>query len=1096
MALAGAYGRRLIPNIIDERARTNPDRPVFSIPVVSGSTPLDLKDISSRGNVHSVPVSSNHTIQGFRDISARTFANAVDRVAWWLEANLGRGSNFPSIGYIGPHDIRYALFVLGCVKAGYQAVILSPRNSIEADIAVLEATACDIWVLPNQHPKFLSQLLIQRPMKVLTIAEVEDLLQEDPVPEYTYNKTFEDASEEPFCVMHTSGSTGHPKPIFWKHSMLATLDATRLLPVHHGRPPWVVVFEEGDRFYSSFPFYHSAAMTMNVLINAFYGTCNVLGPANISPSLTLIDTLLDKGRIKVWSIIPSIVDDIGETPAVHEKFKDAKIIIASGGPVGYESANKATKSVRIMNLTGTTEGIFMGSLLVEPEDWIYFCFHPYANFDFREIEPGVFEQCIVRDESKVGFFQGIFHTFPDIQEMSLKDLYTQHPTKPGLWLYKGRTDDVVVLSNGNKIHPKDVEAVIGSHPAISACLIVGTGHFQASLLIELVNPLPESSEDQLQLLDDIYETVKRANASKPPYAAITKEYIMFAKPDMPFARTDKNTVKRRMTVVQYEKEIEQFYKKIENGDAASFETSIDANSPETTAQDIRKVIVSSLPSNDQIDFEDDLFAAGLDSVLSIRVIRCLSSAAEKYVDNEVVKSTFKPQFLYSNPTINQLSAAFYDTVHRISENPMSLVEKQTQKIKEFRTKYTADLPESSKPPSRLLNKDANTVILTGSTGSLGSYILESLLRQPNVKTIYCLNRAEDGKERQSQVNKPRGLTAEFPDDRVHFLRVDLSKPNFALEEEQYTTLLQETTHIIHCQWPVNFNLNITSFEPHIKGVRHLIDFCLSSKLAPSLFFLSSVATVSHLKDLSEVPEVPFNVMTTTNGGYGASKQVCELILQDAYERSGVNATVCRVGQVAGPVLKQEGMWSKQEWVPTIIASSKYLSLLPSTLGSMDLIDWIPVDLLGDIIVELSSAAELPHAPKNGFRAIECESSTTIPVYHAVNPEFAVWADLLPLVREALSGSNVSGKAEITVVSWNEWVDALAQSQSGAAEDVMQNPGLKLLDFFSGLKVEKNDDADLVPRLDTEHSEMKSGTLAGLRPVGKEWMEIWLQQWMF
>ena len=93
-------------------------------------------------------------------------------------------------------------------------------------------------------------------MKVLAIAEAEELLREELVTKYTYNKSFEDASEEPFCVMHTSGSTGHPKPIFWKHSMLATLDATRLLPEHHGRLPWVVVFEEGDRYYSSFPFYH------------------------------------------------------------------------------------------------------------------------------------------------------------------------------------------------------------------------------------------------------------------------------------------------------------------------------------------------------------------------------------------------------------------------------------------------------------------------------------------------------------------------------------------------------------------------------------------------------------------------------------------------------------------------------------------------------------------------------------------------------------------------------------------------------------------------------------------------------------------------
>lgn len=427
----------------------------------------------------------------------------------------------------------------------------------------------------------------------------------------------------------------------------------------------------------------------------------------------------------------------------------------------------------------------------------------------------------------------------------------------------------------------------------------------------------KSIEDQQALLESIHEIVKRANASKPPYAAITKEHIMFAKPEMPFARTDKNTVKRRMTTVLYEKAIEEFYEKLENGDDSSFETVIDATSPETIAQDIQKLIIASLSPNDDIGPEDDLFGAGLDSVLSIRVVRCLRSAAEKYVNDEAMKATFVPQFLYSNPTINQLSGAFYRLVHNVRESPISAVEKQAEIMRGFRAKYIANLAKCHKTPSHLLPKDGNTVILTGSTGSLGSYVLEALLRQDNVRKIYCLNRAEDGAEKQSRANKPRGLAAVWPEHRVQFLRVDLSEPNFALSDEQYAALLQQTTHIIHCQWPVNFNMSITSFEPHIRGVRHLIDFCLSSKLTPSLFFVSSTATVSHLKDRADVPETPIDILTTINGGYGASKQVCELILQDAYEHSGLNAVICRVGQVAGPVLRPDGMWPKQEWLPTV-----------------------------------------------------------------------------------------------------------------------------------------------------------------------------------
>lgn len=155
---------------------------------------------------------------------------------------------------------------------------------------------------------------------------------------------------------------------------------------------------------------------------------------------------------------------------------------------------------------------------------------------------------------------------------------------------------------------------------------------------------------------------------------------------------------------------------------------------------------------------------------------------------------------------------------------------------------------------------------------------------------------------------------------------------------------------------------------------------------------------------------------------------------------------------------------------------------------MDLIDWIPVDLLGKIIVELAGAAELHHEPDSNFRRVDIEPSETIPVYHAVNPEFSTWGDLVPVVHKSL------GDNDVTVVSWNEWVNALSSSQY-SAKDVTQNPGLKLLDFFEALR--RDADAGLIlPRLDIERSEMKSGALAGLKPVGAVWMEAWLKRWAF
>ena len=105
MAVSKDYGRRLIPNIVDERARSDPERPVYSIPVSAAKGSREFQDISASGTVYSVPVSSEDLSHGFRDISARVYANAVNRVAWWLESELGKGSSFPTIGYIGPRKL-------------------------------------------------------------------------------------------------------------------------------------------------------------------------------------------------------------------------------------------------------------------------------------------------------------------------------------------------------------------------------------------------------------------------------------------------------------------------------------------------------------------------------------------------------------------------------------------------------------------------------------------------------------------------------------------------------------------------------------------------------------------------------------------------------------------------------------------------------------------------------------------------------------------------------------------------------------------------------------------------------------------------------
>lgn len=117
---------------------------------------------------------------------------------------------------------------------------------------------------------------------------------------------------------------------------------------------------------------------------------------------------------------------------------------------------------------------------------------------------------------------------------------------------------------------------------------------------------------------------------------------------------------------------------------------------------------------------------------------------------------------------------------------------------------------------------------------------------------------------------------------------------------------------------MNFNWDLSSFEPSIRGVRHLLDFCVDSPRSVEFLFVSTIGTVSHVPT-EPVAESPNHLLSPHLGGYSASKLICERIIEEHVKSAGgqQRAAICRVGQIAGPTVKDGGMWNKQEWLPTV-----------------------------------------------------------------------------------------------------------------------------------------------------------------------------------
>jgi nucleoside-diphosphate-sugar epimerase len=226
-------------------------------------------------------------------------------------------------------------------------------------------------------------------------------------------------------------------------------------------------------------------------------------------------------------------------------------------------------------------------------------------------------------------------------------------------------------------------------------------------------------------------------------------------------------------------------------------------------------------------------------------------------------------------------------------------------------------------------------------------------------------------------------------------------------------------------------------------------------------------------------------------GYGESKYLAERMLNYASQKLGQKTSVVRVGQIAATAERPRD-WSRDEWLPSLVLSSRYIGALPASLGStgvMDEIDWIPIDLLAKILVEFTAAD-----PED-----EDQVSHTSRTLHAVNPYPSTWETILPTVKQALQAASPAHSPEIKTLPYSDWVDLLRTrsiAMAGADDAVIdpkmiqQNPGVKLLDFYAALQGEQRR-----TKLSTEQSVRASKTLQGLEPIREEWLVSWVKNWV-
>ncbi|KAL1838823.1 hypothetical protein VTJ49DRAFT_2180 [Mycothermus thermophilus] len=994
------YGNRLLVNIVDQRAREEPDREWLYIP--NSSDPKD----------------------GWKKISYKQAANAVNRVAHKLVQLTGKPAKdeFPTVAYIGPNDVRYLIFTLGAIKAGYKALFISPRNSLEGQLNLFEQTDCHAIWFEAAYKDMVQSWLQERDMHAVMTFPVSTWFPEEELEPFPYDKSFDEAEWDPLIVLHSSGTTGLPKPIVARQGMLAIADKFHNLGEWKGRRLWLDEMARRAR-----KILHPTGLHMSLIMTLYWDVPAVLGIGDRPLTADLVVECLKHSGADATILPPAIMEELSNSEESIDVLKKLAWVGSGGGNMAAEAGDRlVSKSVNMINIISATECLpFPLYWQPDPRLWQWFIYNSdLFGCDWRpSADEQAYEMVIKRKDKEPGF-QGFFYTFPNATEYNTKDLYRPHPSLPDHWTYCGRSDNIIVFSNGEKLNPVSIETLLTGHPAVKGAMVVGTNHFQPALILEPVEH-PQDEKAAEEFIESVWPTVVTANQDSPAHGQIGRQYIALACPEKPFLRASKGTIQRAATIRMYKDEINQIYSQTIQVTSSEAPT-LDLSSKESLAESITTLFERWLRAP-KLEPDTDFFTVGIDSLQVITASRLLRSGLEA-AGVRVDASALATRVIYGHPTARRLAEYLYSVVGKDGQDTTASGEQpqheEDHAMEALLQKYTRSMlpARPNKPPPR--NED-QVVIITGTTGQLGSYLLHFALLNPRVRQVLCLNRTPDAEDRQRRAHTDRGLTCDL--SKAEFLHADLSRSDLGLGRSTYERLKREADRVIHNQWPVNFNMPVESFEPHIRGVRNLVDLSADAVRRVPVVFVSSIATVAGWRRPEPVPERSLRDLGIATGGYGRSKLVSSLILERASEVSGVPIEVIRVGQIGGPA-SEKGSWNRQEWLPSIVSSSVHLGVLPDSLGQMTTVDWTPIEVIARMVLEVSGVTQgVAIDEVNGY-------------FHGINPRTTHWAPLAQAVMEFYGGRIQR------LVSFDEWVEALEKSQSDT-EDISRNPALKLLDTY-------------------------------------------------
>ncbi|KAL4955552.1 hypothetical protein BDW69DRAFT_193176 [Aspergillus filifer] len=909
------------------------------------------------------------------------------------------------VALLGPSDLNYLVLLLAVAKLGHSGLLLSTRISVEAHVSLVKRTNAQHIFVHGSLKETAEKVKDRVPnLQVHNIPTEETYDYPIPPTEYTTTNTnlltHLDASIETnhvAWIIHSSGSTGLPKPIFQTQRAAVKNYAGNM----------------NMRGFITLPLYHNHGICC--LFRTIYSckTLHLYNPLLPLTSQYLVD-IMRSYEFEIFYGVPYALKLLAETEGGIRALSNLKAVMFGGSPCPDSLGNLLVeRGVNLIAHYGSTEtGQLMTSMRSRSDkswDWLRPSESVKKFLRMEERYPGIYESVVLD-----GWPSKVMSNRED-GSYATKDLFLKHPDMEA-YKYYSRLDDTITLVNGEKVIPLDLEGRVRQLGIVGDAIVFGVGKASIGLAV-FKAPDAEGLSDN-EVIGGIWAAVEQANETLPAYGQLSKGMVRVLSAATPYSRTDKGTVIRQAFYRDFADLIEASY------DAEDEMTGTLLLSEDELRVFLRKEIPNILPLKNGNALTDDVdfFSLGMDSLQATQ----LRSVLIKSLDTKGKRLGLNVAF--EHPSIASLARYLHSLTSGTEQAEVSIEEQMEALIRKYSV-FGKHVPRSNGLAGRY-------IVVTGATGSLGAHVVAKLSALPDVRKIYCFVRASSSLDaygrllsslRTRRVYETLSVEAK---DKLIALPSDLSTPTLGLDDQTYNALTSELTDIIHCAWSVNFNLHLSSFErDNIAGLQNLINLALKAQRPnpASMNFCSSISAVVRSPHDSIPETLPENLSYAQGMGYAQSKLVAEHICVNSARTAGIQSRVLRIGQVIGD--SKFGIWNTTEAIPLMISAAR-------TIGALPKLDewhrWLPVDVVAGVVGDISLSSTV--AKHQGEKETEVEQ----PIYNIISPHLFNWTThLLPLLHSA--------GLEFEEIDQRAWIKKLRESNP----DPVKNPPIKLVDFFAG-----------------------------------------------